>query len=185
MQSLTQAAFGGNIADYRGRTEAIEGVGSCKVFPAWDGGGTVRLVITSAEEDVPEQALIEAVQEKIDPPGFQGEGKGIAPIGHVVTVAGVTGVSVDIRFKLEFEPGYSWENLQPQVREAIDMHFQELISQWASSEHIVVREAQIKAAVVGVTGIEDIEDVTINGASGNLILDEECIPILKEVQLNA
>ena len=37
--SFDQQAFGGNIADYQQKTNALDGVGACKVYPVWNGGG--------------------------------------------------------------------------------------------------------------------------------------------------
>lgn len=40
--SLDAKAYGGNITDYRQKTNAIDGVGGVKVYPVWNGGGTVN-----------------------------------------------------------------------------------------------------------------------------------------------
>ena len=40
-ESLESQAYGGNIADYRTKVELLQGVGAVKVFPVWNGGGTV------------------------------------------------------------------------------------------------------------------------------------------------
>ena len=39
--SIDGEAFGGNVADYREKVNAITGVGGVKVYPVWNGGGTV------------------------------------------------------------------------------------------------------------------------------------------------
>lgn len=43
-ESFTEAAFGGNKADYKEKAKDIEKVGACKVI-VWNGGGTVKLAI--------------------------------------------------------------------------------------------------------------------------------------------
>ena len=75
-------AFGGNIADYKNKVELLPGVGAVKVFPVWNGGGTVKIVLVDSEWSVPSSELVEEVQEAIDPVGTQGTGVGLAPIGH-------------------------------------------------------------------------------------------------------
>lgn len=86
--SLNSQAFGGNIADYREKVNGISGVGGVKVYPAWNGGGTVKLVIIGSDYGVPSDELIRAVKDTIDPEVDAGKGYGLAPIGHVVTVEG-------------------------------------------------------------------------------------------------
>ena len=50
-ESLESQAYGGNIADYRTKVELLQGVGAVKVFPVWNGGGTVKIVVTKAIQD--------------------------------------------------------------------------------------------------------------------------------------
>ena len=49
LQSFTTESFGGNIAQYKEKVEAIAGVGGCKVEPVWNGPGTVRVIVLSSE----------------------------------------------------------------------------------------------------------------------------------------
>ena len=49
LDSFDAQAFGGNIADYKAKTYAINGVGGVKVTPVWNGGGTVKLTIINSE----------------------------------------------------------------------------------------------------------------------------------------
>lgn len=71
-ESLESQAFGGNIADYKNKVELLPGVGAVKVFPVWNGGGTVKIVLVDSEWSVPSSELVEKVQEAIDPVGTQG-----------------------------------------------------------------------------------------------------------------
>ncbi|MFR4842429.1 MAG: baseplate J/gp47 family protein [Roseburia inulinivorans] len=47
--TLVSQAYGGNITDYKQKTNAIEGVGGVKVTPVWNGGGTVKLTIIASD----------------------------------------------------------------------------------------------------------------------------------------
>ena len=49
--SIDGEAFGGNVADYREKVNAITGVGGVKVYPVWNGGGTVKLTIIASGSD--------------------------------------------------------------------------------------------------------------------------------------
>lgn len=60
--SLNAQAYGGNIRDYTEKTQALPGVGGVKVYPAWQGGGTVKLVIIDSRFRVPSTDLIDMVQ---------------------------------------------------------------------------------------------------------------------------
>lgn len=183
--SLNTEAFGGNEADYRAKMEKIAGVGACKVFPVWNGGGTVKLVITDSSGGVPSAELIQSVQQEIDPPGLQGQGKGWAPIGHTVTVQGVTGKTVNVAFKLTFEPGYDWNGVESSVKAAVQAYLSDTIDTWADTEAIVLRISQLDAKILNVTGVLDIANTTLNGAATNLVLASTEIPLLGTVTNNA
>ena len=175
--SLDSQAFGGNQRDYKEKTEAIAGVGSVKVYPVWNGGGTVKLVITNSENKKPSPTLVVQVQTEIDPVQNQGQGLGIAPIGHVVTVQGVTETAVNITTNITYQEDWNWSAIEGYVNAAIDQYFTDLSAQWAEEEHLIVRISQIESALLGVTGILDIGGTALNGAEQNLVIDKDSIPI--------
>lgn len=181
MLSLQETRYGGNVADYKDRVQTIPGVGACKVYPVWKGGGTVRLVITNAAGGVPTAELIEEVQQIMDPSGFSGMGKGIAPIGHSVTVAGAIAERVDVSFSLVFDTGYTWESLQSEIRGTVEDYVAECVLEWSNTEHIIVRLARVESAVLSVRGVLDITGTQLNGSPSNLTLESEEIPELGRV----
>lgn len=175
--SLDSQAFGGNITDYRDKTNALDGVGGVKVYPVWNGGGTVKLVIIDSTYGKPSATLVNNVQTAIDPTLNQGSGAGIAPIGHVVTVVGCGESTVDIQTNITFQEGWDWAALEPYVLESIDDYFNELSSTWASLDNIVVRISQIETRLLDLTGVLDIENTTLNGLAQNFIVPADNIPI--------
>lgn len=60
---------------------AIAGVGGCKVYPVWNGGGSVRVVVIDSTFAPPKQTLIDAVQEALDPKGSSGRGTASRRLG--------------------------------------------------------------------------------------------------------
>ena len=174
--SLDSQAFGGNQRDYKEKTEAIPGVGSVKVYPTWNGGGTVKLVITNSENKKPSSTLVEQVQTAIDPVQNQGKGLGLAPIGHVVTVQGVTETTVNITTKITYQDDWNWSAIEGYVNSTIDEYFAQLNADWADNENIVVRISQIESALLGVTGVLDITGTSLNGVDQNLVVDADSIP---------
>ena len=179
--SLDSQAFGGNIADYKEKTNAIGGVGGVKVYPAWNGGGTVKLVIINSDFTVPSSTLIDNVQTVIDPTQNQGVGVGIAPIGHIVTVLGCGKTTVNISTSITFQEGWDWEALKPYAEQAIDKYFKELASEWGVNENLIVRISQIEIRLLNLTGVLDIADTTLNGNAQNLAIDADNIPVRGEV----
>jgi uncharacterized phage protein gp47/JayE len=142
-------------------------------------GGTVKLVIMASNNTAPSETLLEEVQEAVDPVESTGEGMGLAPIGHVVTVTGVKEVPVDLSLNLTYATGWGWAAAKSYVAAAIDGYFDELKESWANVDFLTVRISQIESRILTecATMVADIGDTRINGQSANLILDGDSIPV--------
>lgn len=176
--TLDSENFGGNISDYKEKTNSLTGVGGTKVYPVWNGGGTVKLVIISSAYKKPSVSLINDVQTAIDPIQNQGKGLGIAPIGHVVTVEGVSERIVNISSNITLQTGYVWVDVEANIKSVINKYFDDLNSTWAESANLVVRISQIETRILNVTGVLDIQNTLLNGAAENLVLNETEIALL-------
>lgn len=175
--SLESQSYGGNVADYKEKTMSLVGVGGVKVYPVWNGGGTVKLVIIDSTFGVPTSTLIDSVQTAVDPVVNAGQGEGFAPIGHVVTVEGVTSTTVDIVTTITYKDGWSWVDIESYVYEAIDNYFKELTSTWDDETNLIVRISQIEIRLLDIQGIVDISGTTINTFTQNLVLGANNIPV--------
>lgn len=176
LEWVTAPEFGGNISDYRVKVKALTGVGGCKVIPVWNGGGTVKLIITNSTYRVPDQSLIDYVQQEVDPTGDQ-TGLGIAPIGHVVTVVGAEEASLSVACKLVLETGKTIEDVQTNINNIVDNYFSYLASTWDSQENLIIRISQLETRVLGVDGVLDINSLTVNGTTNNIQLTLAQIPV--------
>ena len=175
--SLTAEAFGGNKIDYKNKILSQNGVGGVKIYSGaeWNGGGTVKAVIIDSEKGVPTFDLVNAVQTAIDPEANQGEGIGLAPIGHFVTVIGAYDTKVNIETTLTYEAGQSWASLKTKIEEAVDSYFKSLNETWQDSEKITVILARLESYILGVTGVLDIQNTTLNGKAENIVLDKDSL----------
>ena len=180
--SLESEAYGGNITDYKEKVGALDGVGGVKVYPTPNGvGGTVKLVIIGANGASPSVELVQSVQTAVDPTQNQGNGLGIAPIGHVVTVEGVKNTSISIEVKIGYQTEYNWESVKDGVEAAISEYLHELAMEWAENETIIVRISQIETRILNCVGVLDVSDARINNVASNLELDADAIPVLQGV----
>lgn len=148
-------------------------------------GGTVGIVIIDSTFGVPSTTLVESVQTQLDPEGNAGEGVGIAPIGHVVKVSGVTSTEVALTFEgISYQKGWAWEDVESAVSDAMSAYFLELAKSWADNEGaLVVRVSQVESRLLDVEGILDVGSAYINSQNANYTLPENSIPVLKSVGL--
>ncbi|MEK5070246.1 baseplate J/gp47 family protein [Sporosarcina sp. FSL K6-1508] len=181
--SFESTAFGGNRADYKEKVRKLDGIGGVRVYRAWNGGGTVKLAIINSQFQVPSQTLVAATQQAVDPGGQQGEGVGIAPIDHIVTVVGVNETPIDVALNITYQSGWTWVDIKDRAQKVVDDYFKELAEQWAKAvtyeddhQSIVVRVSQIEYRFLDVPGVLDIGNTQLNGNTSNIELDKESIP---------
>lgn len=146
-------------------------------------GGTVKLVLMASNNAAPTETLIDTVQTAVDPTQNAGEGLGLAPIGHIVNVTGVTPESVNITLNLTYATGWNWDAVKSYVESVIDEYFEELAGTWASSDYLTVRISQIESRILSgcAAMITDIGGTKINGKEENLVLDADSIPVRGDV----
>lgn len=175
--ALQAEAYGGNKLDYKNKVMSISGVGGVKIYSGaqWNGGGTVLLVIQDSDYGVPTDEFIDKIQTEIDPETNTGEGVGIAPIGHFVTVVPVNNTVVNIETSLTYGSSTSWTSVKTKVQEVVDTYLNGLNKNWDDTEHIVVRVAHIESAILDVPGVIDIQNTTINGQPSNLTVDKDSL----------
>lgn len=179
LNSFNVLAYGGNITDYIAKVNSIAGVGGCKVYPVWNGGGTVKIVFMTSEYKVPVPEFVQEVQTLIDPVTNNGAGIGIAPIGHHVTVEGVTKAQVAIELHLSITEKLA-ASFKSDIEKIIDEYFTELNKSWPDTKKdtaqttrntgITVRTTQIESRILELEGIDDITHTRLNGVEENLVL---------------
>src|SRR5699024_3414125 len=155
----------GNNSDYIRWAKEFAGVGNVLPEPLWKGPGTIRIDILTPEGKRATQALIDEVQEAIDP-GSRGSGEGKAPPGAKVTVATADLLYVDATIPgLKAEQGYTKEQIQQNAKEALNKYLKEI------NPGGVVRIREAESEIINAPGVLDLGDVLINGKRKNLQLD--------------
>lgn len=181
---INEQPFGGNVADYRQNVRALDGVGAVRITPVWQGGSTVKATIMATDYIPPSKALIDQVQEIVDPIPFAGEGIGLAPIGHYVTIAGVTWLTVNIAATLTLAPDITIGQVEQDIADMIDAYLHALRSAWEADAPLTVRVAQVEARILSVSGVVDVMGTQLNGLDANITLAEDQVPQRGSVTLN-
>lgn len=184
LKDLVEQSFGGNAADYVNKAESIAGVGAAKVQAAWNGGGTVKLILLNEKMGVPDNTLVQRVQMTFDPPPGQGVGLGLAPIGHVVTAAAARSRSVAVSLDVTLREGWQLVDVQKAAAGCVDEYFADLCAEWGAAERLIVRLSQLEARILQLNGVLDVSNLRLNGQSANLTLAADEIPVRGQVSVH-
>lgn len=142
------------------------------------GGSVLVTVVNAGDFGEVSDVLLGEAQTTLDPEANAGEGYGLAPIGHVVTVKSAKPVGITVQAALAFEDGNGWNNLKTPIENAVSAYLLELRKKWAESESTVVRISQIESRILSVQGVADVSGTRLNGAAENVTLRENEIPVI-------
>lgn len=182
LESFTSQSFGGNIAAYKMHLNAFDGIGGTKVYPVWQGPGTVKCVLISSSWRAVSEYLLDQIREEVSPE--PATGYGFAPINHDVTIESVEENTIDITTHVTFSSGYSWAVCKEDIEAAISGYLESLCKGWGDGtedDTTTVYISRLESAVLDVQGVIDIQNTTLNGSSSNLVLGTDEIPVLGEV----
>lgn len=161
------------------------GIGGIKLYRTPDGGGTVEVVFTNNSNEKPSDNLIRLVQTAVDPTVNNGGGAGFAPIGHSVTVKGVSEETVNFDIKAALEPEYTVDDIKTSVVNVLEDYLKELRKEWSDNENIVVYKFVSGSEVLKVGGVKNVENILLNNSGADIVLDKNSIPVRGNVNVTA
>lgn len=177
-EKIMRPAHSGNENDYKQWAKEVEGVGKVDVIPVWNGGGTVKVIISDYDYNVANQELVEAVKNRIE----QADGR---PIGADVTVVSYIKYDLDIVATIKIASGYDIETIKQDVIADIKKGIINNTIQYTSnSKTTIVSIGKIGAIILSVDGVLDYTSLSVNGeTTGNLEVPRDKIVILNNVNL--
>nr|WGD96492.1 baseplate J/gp47 family protein [Bacillus subtilis] len=173
---VRREAVSANKEHYKQWAEEVDGVGKAKIFPLWNGDGTVKIVVTNANLEPASDILISKVKNYIDPEPGQGEGQ--APIGAFVTVESAVWKEIEISAEVLPEVNSSIDQVKKEIESGVLNLFKKM-----AFEDNVIRLSQINNIVYNSPSVSDYADIKINGVAENLILSDVEIPKLGKVTI--
>lgn len=159
----------GNVYDYYNWAMSCHGVGAAKVFPLSDGPGTVKVVIANEKKEAAEEALIRSVADYIET---------VRPIGAAVRVLSAAEQAVNVSAKVKLSAGTNLGRAQQE--------FEKVVEEFMRNHSFTAQEislARIGNLLMGVSGVEDYLDLTLNGEAANVRLSDEEIAVAGAVRL--
>lgn len=170
----------GNVYHYMHWAMEVEGVGRVKVFPLWDGNGTVKVSILDSNQRKASLDLMEKVKTHIDGDGGP-MGEALAPIGATLTVSTATEKVMNVVAKIvPIDDGIvSMDGIEEAMKAILTDYFEDVSY---DAERITV--AKVIDILLGIDGVIDVIECTVNGLATSLPLGEEEIPVVGEVVIS-
>ena len=169
IDAASEASFVGSDGDYKRWAEDVPGMGTALVMPEWAGPGTVKVVVIDANGQPANTAIIAAVYDNIMSPGDRLQRK--APIGATVTIEAPTAKELNYTFTLELKAGENQEIVLERFKAQLRTYYVE------AKKDGVVRYNRVSSILTNTDGVKDFTDLTINGGTVNIDLEEDEYPV--------
>ncbi|HHX87693.1 MAG TPA: baseplate J/gp47 family protein [Firmicutes bacterium] len=169
LEAVRLPATSGNMHHYKMWAKEVPGIGDAKVFPLWDGPGTVKVVVIDGNKRAASPELVDAVAAHIEIE---------RPIGADVTVAAAVEKEVSITADITLAHGYAIDQVQPLYEEAVTEYLKSI-----AFIEVYVSYAQLGKILLETTGVGDYANLEINGSASNVLLEDEETPVMGIVTL--
>lgn len=160
-------SFVGCNADYKRWAKEVSGVGNVIVIPEWNGAGTVKVVILDLNGEPANSTVVSAVYDHIVSPANRD--MRLAPIGATVTVAAPTVKTINVSCLLTLADGSDYNTVINQIKDSFHSYFKSAV---------VIKRNYIGSLIMGVDGVNDYSNLTINGSTANITIHQDEYPEL-------
>ena len=164
---VRQPATSGNPYHYVQWATEVTGVGGVRVVRLWNGNGTVKVIITDANNNIASGDLIQKVQKHIEEQ---------APIGATVTVVSLEPVKINIELKVT--NGTANKNV---IKTVVNDYFKQNVFNATYISYAVIGSIILQNSAT--TGVLDYTDLKINNNTENIPLTDEQMPTVNEVKI--
>lgn len=169
VEKRTEPAGSGNPAQYKQLAKTVPGIDDARVIRAWAGGGTVKVILISAQKRTPGASAVAAANALIQE---------VATVGSVPTVVGISEVLISVSAKVTLEPGASETQVKALVQDAMTAYFKGL-----AFDTLIVRASRIGECILSADGVMDYTDLVVNGFGGNYQLQQDQVPVVGAINL--
>lgn len=164
-------ATSGNKYHYMFWAKEISGIKDAKVFPEWNGPGTVKVVLLSDDGRSPSSEKIKEVTEHIE--------KERPILAGTLTVEGAAERAINISAKLALASGETIEAATQKIRLGLEQYFKSL-----AFVDPLVRYTRISSIILDIPNIIDFSDLLVNGGIENVELNDDEVPVVGQVDMS-
>ena len=157
----------GNVNNYKEWALACDGVGRVKVYPLWNGNGTVKVLAIGVDNLPCTDEQLEVVRNYIEEK---------RPIGATVTVDTPEILELNFAINIKLNRDYSGDYAEEEIVNVLNQYVQNI-----EDEDIVYIKAL--SSVGDLESVEDIVTFTINDTTSNIPVNDFIIPVVSDIRV--
>lgn len=163
LEKVRLPSTSGNTAHYQQWAREVPGIGDARVFPVWDGPGTVKVVVIDSSKQTVGPELVQEVLTYIEE---------VRPIGADVTVLSATELDINVTATVTLESGATLSDVQSAFASVLADYLQEIAFQ-----QTYVSYAHIASLLLDTSGVLDHSGLTLNSGTSNIAVADESVAV--------
>ncbi len=167
---LKNPSTSGNANHYEQWALEVDGVGSAKVKPLWNGPGTVKVMIIGSNKEPVDTAIVTNCTEHIET---------YRPIGASVTVESAAGFNINVTAVITIKSSTTLEAVQASFETALGSYLKSI----AFITYTVVYN-RIAYILLDIDGVIDYTSLKINGSTVNITMEDNEVPVIGSVVIS-
>lgn len=158
----------GNTDNYVKWALEVSGVGKAKVFPIWDGPGTVKVLVVDENMSI-DTTLETTVAAYIET---------VRPIGATVTVDSPTSLTINATANVVLDGSKTLADVQTAFITALTAYLKDTVFETYS-----VSYAKVGSLLLAIEGVDDYNTLLVNAGTVSITLNDTEMPICGTVTL--
>lgn len=159
----------GNSNEYKLWALEVDGVGDAKIFPLWNGNGTVKVLLVDSNKTPANATIVDNVATYVE---------SVRPIGATLTVLAATGLNINISVSVTKDSAYTLQQVTDNITAKLTAYLKSI-----AFKSNYVSYAQMGNAIIDSEGVIDYSSLTINGGTANISVKSEEVAILGAVTI--
>lgn len=169
LQKVRLPATSGNAYHYKLWALEVPGVGDARVFPLASGPGTVTVLIVDNDKNI-DTSLESAVSAYMET---------VRPIGAKVTIDSPSSTAVNVVVDVTLDGSKAREDVLQAFQVSLNAYLKGLVF-----NDYRVSYARIGSLLLATEGVQDYDNLKLNGTMANVIVGEKSIPIMGTVDFS-
>lgn len=166
-EKVQRPATSGNVFQYEQWAKEVPGVGDVKVYPIWNGPGTVKLVLLDDDKTAPDATVISATITYVE---------SVRPIGADVTIVGASELAINVTANLTLASGATVEEVEATFISGLTTYLQSI-----AFTGELIRYTRIANVLLDIPPIIDYANLLVNGATANIEPTDEQVGVVGTV----
>lgn len=166
-KSVENPPTSGNIYHYEQWALECEGIGRAKVYPLWNGNGTVKVMVTGNNNKPVDETLLDRCREHI---------ANKMPIGCQLTVTTPTLLNVTITARVNIVEGFTVEEIKDEFNLELEDYLKSLDNEFVYSK--------VYGILAKLPGVDDLIELKINDGTSNIQIREDRIINISSVDIS-